>query len=91
MTVFLYVYDTEDSVVEAMELIKKHSFEELGLEQLEIKICSKKLFMSVNHEQFFIAYNNGGDAYEGEEFIKIHYKTMKGENLWKKKKKQSWI
>ena len=31
MTVFLYVYDTEDSVVEAMELIKKHSFEELGL------------------------------------------------------------
>ena len=32
MTVFLYVYDTEDSVVEAMELIKKHSFEELGLE-----------------------------------------------------------
>ena len=26
-----------------------------------------------------------------EEFIKIHYKTMKGENLWKKKKKQSWI
>ena len=32
MTVFLYVYDTADSVVEAMELIKKHSFEELGLE-----------------------------------------------------------
>ena len=32
MTVFLYVYDTDDSVVEAMELIKKHSFEELGLE-----------------------------------------------------------
>ena len=47
--------------------------------------------MSVNHEQFFIAYNKGGDAYEGEEFIKIHYKTMKGENLWKKKKKQSCI
>ena len=32
MTVFLYVYDTADSVVDAMELIKKHSFEELGLE-----------------------------------------------------------
>ena len=31
MTVFLYVYDTADSVVEAMELIKKHNFEELGL------------------------------------------------------------
>ena len=31
LTVFLYVYDTADSVVEAMELIKKHSFEELGL------------------------------------------------------------
>ena len=48
--------------------------------------------MSVNHEQFFIAYKEkGGDAYEGENFIKIHYKTMKGENLWNKKKKQSWI
>ena len=32
LTVFLYVYDTADSVVDAMELIKKHSFEELGLE-----------------------------------------------------------
>ena len=43
--------------------------------------------MSVNHEQFFIAYKEkGGDSYEGENFIKIHYKTMKGENLWKKKK-----
>lgn len=32
LTVFLYVYDTADSVVESMEIIKKHSFEELGLE-----------------------------------------------------------
>ena len=32
LTVFLYVYDTADSVIDAMELIKKHSFEELGLE-----------------------------------------------------------
>ena len=32
LTVFLYVYDTADSVVDAMELIKKHNFEELGLE-----------------------------------------------------------
>ena len=32
MTVFLYVYDTEDSVVEAMELIRNTDFEELGLE-----------------------------------------------------------
>lgn len=31
LTVFLYVYDTADSVVESMEIIKKHSFEELGL------------------------------------------------------------
>ena len=32
LTVFLYVYAQEDSVTEAMEQIKKHSFEELGLE-----------------------------------------------------------
>ena len=32
LTFFTYVYDTTESVVEAMELIKKHSFEELGLE-----------------------------------------------------------
>ena len=46
--------------------------------------------MSVNHEQFFIAYNKGGDAYEGENMINIRYKTMKGENIWKKRKKSSW-
>lgn len=46
--------------------------------------------MSVNHEQFFIAYKEkGGDAYEGENFIKIHYKMMKGENLWKKKRNKA--
>ena len=32
LTVFLYVYAQDDSVTEAMEQIKKHSFEELGLE-----------------------------------------------------------
>ena len=32
LTVFLYVYAQEDSVTEAMEQIKKHSFEELGME-----------------------------------------------------------
>ena len=32
LTFFTYVYDTTESVVESMELIKKHNFEELGLE-----------------------------------------------------------
>ena len=32
LTFFTYVYDTTESVAESMELIKKHSFEELGLE-----------------------------------------------------------
>ena len=31
LTFFTYVYDTTESVVESMELVKKHSFEELGL------------------------------------------------------------
>lgn len=32
LTFFTYVYDTTESVVESMELIKKHNFEELGLD-----------------------------------------------------------
>ena len=40
---------------------------------------------------FLLPGRERGDAYEGENMINIRYKTMKGENIWKKRKKSNWI